>query len=380
MPTRSQPLRQSFALRGRAAAVDALEGDETTPAHQFAGETTKTAGRRAGLLAQARGPWQTATSPRAGNPDVTQTSKRPQQTIAIGSGAAQDPAAGPTAPATVPVPPMPPGHAPAQAGYAQPPASPPGHVDPGHPGHAGHAGPSYPGHAGYAGHAPPSHAAPAQMPPAPIPRGREAELQQGGAKTMYEFTGSAAESGDPRLNRTFIGGGEIDLSAIEVERSTNLRGGALSWILVGLSGVLVLGAVLLFAAYGGSGSKEAAAAGSKADPAKEQAKEEPAKEEVKEEPAAEDAKEEPSKEEPVKEEPPKEEPVKEEPPKEEPAAEEPAKVEPEAPAEEPKPAPKPAATKPKPKPKPKPQPSSSGTTLSPKKPPRDPFANLPTPP
>jgi hypothetical protein len=214
------------------------------------------------------------------------------------------------------------------------------------------------------------------MPPAPVPRGREAELQLDGAKTMYEFTGSAAETGDPRLNRTFIGGGEIDLSAIEVERSTNLRSGALSWILLGLSGVLVIGAVILFAAYGGSGSKEAAAAGSKADAANEEAKEEPVKEEPKEEPANEEAKEEPAKEEPVKEEP-KEEPVKEE-PKEEPVAEEPANAEPEAPAEEPKPAPKPAASKPKPKPKPAPKPS--GTTLSPKKPPRDPFANLPTPP
>ncbi|MCA9660669.1 MAG: hypothetical protein KC486_20170, partial [Myxococcales bacterium] len=74
---------------------------------------------------------------------------------------------------------------------------------------------------------------------------RNDELETGGARTVYEFSGAAAGAGD---KRTFVGSLDSmpDLGTTErSERSTNLKSGASSWVLI-LIGVAVVGGGLTF--------------------------------------------------------------------------------------------------------------------------------------
>jgi hypothetical protein len=211
----------------------------------------------------------------------------------------------------------------------------------------------------------PAHGQPAQAGAAKA--NRNDELETGGARTVYEFSGAAAGAGD---KRTFVGSLDSmpDLGTTErSELSTNLKSGASSWVLI-LIGVAVVGGGLTFlsmtksdtpepepapvAAPADDAKKGEAAATAAADPsaddAAKKAEEEAAAKKAEEEAAAKKAEEEAA-------------------------------------------AKKAASTKKKKvvkkkttttKPKADPEPADDGPTkLSPKKPPRDDgFGNLPKPP
>ena len=75
-------------------------------------------------------------------------------------------------------------------------------------------------------------APPPAMPPAP-PAGREDELQMGGGKTVFEFTGDAAPESASR--HTFSGSAQIDLGPSAHQRESNLRSGATTWIFIAIA-------------------------------------------------------------------------------------------------------------------------------------------------
>jgi hypothetical protein len=241
----------------------------------------------------------------------------------------------------------------------------PGQVYQGHlpPGSQTPQGPAYataPASAGY-----PGVAMPAGYPPPKGPAGAA------DPRTMYQFSGAAAPAGD---KRTFVGSLDSlqDLGSVDRhERSTNLKTGASSWVLI-VVGLIVVGGGLAFLSFSGG------------DTAPEPVVSQPAPAPA---PAAPPA--------PVA---PAVAPAGAlaeagTPPGGQAAAPPPAPVEapvatPPEPAPEPAPAPTPApkkttTTKPKPKPKPAPEPAPAPEPkkIAPKKPPRaDGLNDLPKPP
>ncbi len=148
------------------------------------------------------------------------------------------------------------GHQPAPQGYSAQPGAAPASAPPG----GGYS--PYPGVAMPAGYPPTTAPQGAATPQAQAARAdRGDELASDGARTVYEFSGAAAgaSSGD---KRTFVGGldsmsdmGGRDRS----ERSSNLKGGASSWVLV-LLGVAVVGGGLAFLSMTKGGDPEPDAA------------------------------------------------------------------------------------------------------------------------
>ncbi len=200
---------------------------------------------------------------------------------------------------------------------------------------------------------------PGGMPPAPS--NRDGELLRGN-QTVFEFTGNAAD--DPRASskHTFVGSANIDLGSVREKRESNLRSGATGWIFIGMAVLATAGLTAFFVLTPKSGSaSDATDEAAVADEASAREAEETKSEETK--PEQTKAGDDETKDQPA--------PPAADTPKDEPAKTDPA---PKASSGGTK---KTSTTKPS-----NPKPSSGGSkkTLTPKKPPRDPLADLPAPP
>ncbi|MBC8067550.1 MAG: hypothetical protein IAG13_04380, partial [Deltaproteobacteria bacterium] len=157
-----------------------------------------------------------------------------KETVPIGSGGIGEPPPYSQGPMNPPYPSSQPQQPMAMAGHSS------GQGPHGYPPPAGP-----PAHGGAPGGYPPPQGnyPPAQPAPAP-PRGREDELIAGGSKTVFEFTGAAADTATHRGSRgTFIGGSQLDLSGSTSGRESNLRSGATTWIFLGFA-VVVSAAII----------------------------------------------------------------------------------------------------------------------------------------
>ena len=205
----------------------------------------------------------------------------------------------------------------------------------------------------------------------------------GGPRTVFEFSGEAAEQGLPGSRQTFSGEASLDMGRVDA-RPHNLGSSGPTWLLVGVA-VLVVGGALVFmlgrqssvdvesdaaltgeAATGSEGEESpekapGVAADVKADEPK--ADEAKADESKTEGPKADETKTDEAK----TDEPKADEPKTDEPKADEPKTDEPKKDEPKTPAPKPKKKKKPAKKKAK--------------VIKPKKPPRDDgYGDLPKPP
>jgi hypothetical protein len=201
----------------------------------------------------------------------------------------------------------------------------------------------------------------------------------GSSKTVFEFTGAAADTGGGGSRPTFVGGGSLDLSRTPTERESNLRSGATTWIFLGFAVIALVG-VFAIVLFGRDHEPDGHATAEPETPAAEAA------------PAATPPAETKTETPPAPAVTPPTTPAPTPPTTPAPGAEttdpapaaatktDPPKTEPTAPKSDPTPAPTKPKSKPKPKPKPAPDDGGGTKSLKPKKPPRDPFADLPTPP
>lgn len=215
------------------------------------------------------------------------------------------------------------------------------------------------------------------MPPPPSVRG--GELATGGARTVYEFTGSEAERGG--RSSTFIGGEVLDLGGSDPRTESNLRGGPGGWVFMGVAVVLIGGIVGYFTLMGGPSSAEATPAAVTAEPGEADTPSKPDPAPAEGEPseqagAADEDKKEQGENAAKDDDSAKADPAKDE-PKPEPKADEPEKKKSSTTKSTGSKSSSKGTSKPS---KPRPKKKKRRKSLSTSKPPRDPLKNLPTPP